>query len=123
MSEELKPCPFCGGEASVSIGHNGENEELMMYVECVSCAGMHRYTADAIAAWNTRDESEIDDLRKICASHKKRYEKAEGQVVNLKSQDMPCSAACFHHQTHPCEHCGRINGYLPSVWEALKEAK
>ncbi len=56
MSEKLKPCPFCGGEASMSIGRNGENEQLM-YVECVSCAGMAnmcRYRAEAVTAWNTR---------------------------------------------------------------------
>jgi hypothetical protein len=35
----------------------------------------------------------------------------------LKSQRQPCSASCYHHQSHPCEKCGRINGYLPKVWQ------
>lgn len=39
----------------------------------------------------------------------------------LKSQQPPCHRTCYHHQTHPCERCGRINGYLPSVWQALKD--
>lgn len=38
---------------------------------------------------------------------------------NLKSQKEPCEYTCYHHQTHPCEKCGRINGYLPSIWKIL----
>ncbi len=47
-------------------------------------------------------------------------EQLEAENKNLKSQQQPCSKNCFHHQTHPCEECGRINGYLPSVWQVLK---
>lgn len=34
----------------------------------------------------------------------------------LKEQQPPCSSTCYHHQTHPCEQCGKINGY-PLVWK------
>ena len=39
MSEELKPCPFCGGEASRSTGENGDGTPWR-YVECLDCAAM-----------------------------------------------------------------------------------
>jgi Lar family restriction alleviation protein len=64
--EELKPCPFCGGEASVSTGRNGADEKLK-YIECLDCAGMADmfYTeTEAVVAWNTR-MNPLDILRKL----------------------------------------------------------
>ena len=58
MSEKLKPCPFCGGEAGI------ENWGYGYYVTCQSptClispeTGNYETKAAAIAAWNTRDEN------------------------------------------------------------------
>lgn len=56
MSEELKPCPFCGGEAVAcgSLAHPPMN-----YVRCVNCGSR----SDAMpgikarAAWNTRPDT------------------------------------------------------------------
>ena len=42
---ELKPCPFCGGEAEAVHEING-----MWTVECTKCGAL----VDGIAAWNTR---------------------------------------------------------------------
>ena len=61
-----------------------------------------------------------EGARDCLQSAKKRIKELEAEIVDLKSQKPPCSANCYHHQTHPCENCGRINGYLPSVWQALK---
>lgn len=50
-NEELKPCPFCGGEAEVVF----IKEEL--YVRCRECGavGANTFnTEDVIAAWNRR---------------------------------------------------------------------
>lgn len=41
-------------------------------------------------------------------------------LEGLRSQAPPCGPTCYHHQTHPCEDCGRISGYLPVV---LKDAE
>ncbi|HUS89670.1 MAG TPA: Lar family restriction alleviation protein [Desulfosporosinus sp.] len=80
MNDKLKPCPFCGGEADVSIGHNGENEELI-YVECVSCAGManmYKYRAEAITAWNARTKDpQVADLQA-------EVKRLEGEIKKLK---------------------------------------
>lgn len=36
MKEELKPCPFCGGEARAYIDDNGEGFDFN-YVTCMGC--------------------------------------------------------------------------------------
>ena len=51
---ELKPCPFCGGEAELHGFH-----DLYWVVECVRCyasANDCDTEQDAIEAWNTRVE-------------------------------------------------------------------
>ena len=58
MSEELKPCPFCGGEAYTE----GDKSKLQdgfgfWYVSCKNNCGVSGYfrtKEDAIKAWNRR---------------------------------------------------------------------
>lgn len=59
MHSELKPCPFCGGEASnvwiPYIGGGGYGN----VIECDDCwakTGYYDTEAEAIKAWNTRAE-------------------------------------------------------------------
>ena len=69
MQVELKPCPFCGGEADISFYASVDSPEPKgRFVECMSCAAAgpsfeiqgdapdrDEYTqTKAIAAWNTR---------------------------------------------------------------------
>lgn len=58
MNENLKRCPFCGGEAKVM-------EAVGVWVKCREChssSGVSTGSRDvAVAAWNTRSESS-DDL-------------------------------------------------------------
>ena len=51
MSEELKPCPFCGGEAALCRPPFGKP-----YVCCNAnfCSGPKDTEDEAIAAWNRR---------------------------------------------------------------------
>lgn len=53
---ELKPCPFCGGEASVYYHYHGF--EVTWSARCKKCSAEMAYVAltkaKAIAAWNTR---------------------------------------------------------------------
>jgi Lar family restriction alleviation protein len=64
MSDELKPCPFCGSEnVSVATGSRkspdpDEPETWFQYVECEACECAGPFADDnerrAIAVWNTR---------------------------------------------------------------------
>ena len=59
MSEELKPCPFCGGKAEIL--NYSENAWL---VYCRMCDGMverwRKTKKEAIEQWNRRVNNEID---------------------------------------------------------------
>ena len=92
-SEELLPCPFCGGEARLSDAGNGIAE-----IECVGCdyATVRTFGTDAaIEAWNTRAE-------RTCMLE-------------------PCvfEDGAFTHMVIKCSNCGlrlepEISGKVPS---------
>lgn len=59
---ELKPCPFCGGEADISRW-GGFLSQYYYIVQCKECVGMvmtkpsvNASEAEAIEAWNRRAE-------------------------------------------------------------------
>lgn len=57
--EELKKCPFCGGEAELSIKHGFKREVIAAFVYCTKCGvGTLSYalTKSAKEAWNRRSE-------------------------------------------------------------------
>ena len=58
--EELKSCPFCGGEA-----RRGKSSPQDPYIWCTKChinTGMRFSYKSAIEAWNTRPEGEPRSL-------------------------------------------------------------
>ena len=55
---ELRPCPFCGGEAHVMAQHWDDGSHVW-WVECRACGAEAKRCDDgleAIDAWNTRAE-------------------------------------------------------------------
>ena len=66
MSEKLKPCPFCGGEAGYGY------DSSMIYVDCGDCfatTGMYMSQDIAAKKWNTRHaEEKLLAFVKQCAS-------------------------------------------------------
>ena len=60
---ELKPCPFCGGEAEMLTAEsmNGGYLFCIMCNDCRSRGDVYDTEAEAIAAWNTRDERTCRD--------------------------------------------------------------
>ncbi len=59
MTNELKPCPFCGGEAMKRV-----RSPTTCYIECAMCECGTKYEADHDAArtWNRRAPSEAVGL-------------------------------------------------------------
>lgn len=54
---ELKPCPFCGGEATLNIAPYIGGAGFGYIVECDKCwskTGYYSQKAEAVAAWNSR---------------------------------------------------------------------
>ena len=59
MNEELKPCPFCGGEAAIKHVTQLWEPRDSYWAACERCrmSGKHHNTeAEAISAWNARAE-------------------------------------------------------------------
>lgn len=100
MSDELKPCPFCGGEARAFRCE----ESGTFDVQCQQCGAIpfigsrtseRKTMADVIAAWNARAERtcrfSLEEDREMLA------EKAACGPGEFVTQDMPdllwtCSA-------------------------------
>lgn len=79
--QELKPCPFCGGEGAFGEARYSKSNEAWWgngsqvlhahFVSCIKCGGNRRgivggqqTKAEAVAYWNTRAlEAERDALR------------------------------------------------------------
>lgn len=68
MSKELKPCPFCGGDASLIVKtFFGLPEEDVYTVACNDCNSRSRYSDDrkeTVKVWNTRHAEEISRYRR-----------------------------------------------------------
>ena len=63
MSEELKPCPFCGGEARIDSTPYGSKVRIY-WVLCEDCGAEDGSILDsqkeAKKSWNTRADTEKD---------------------------------------------------------------
>lgn len=61
MSDKLKPCPFCGGEAHIDTSTS--LRDYVVYCEgCDTYFALDAYSAtehDLVAAWNRRLGNEI----------------------------------------------------------------
>ena len=62
--ENLKPCPFCGGKASVweQTSYNNKRFFFILCQRCAARTGMQETRNEAIAAWNWRVSNEQQPL-------------------------------------------------------------
>ncbi len=74
MNVELKPCPFCGGEAILSESHTVADETFgLCFVFCKSCraeTSLYSIKQEAIDAWNKRvmptfTPDELDTIKRM----------------------------------------------------------
>ncbi len=59
MATELKPCPFCGGKASLVTAHNKNLTWIRYFVKCQRClttTDNYEKPEHAAEAWNRRAE-------------------------------------------------------------------
>ena len=58
MSKEIKPCPFCGGEARdyQSPQRNGEPLYFVACIECLAASCCYPTREEALMMWNKRDD-------------------------------------------------------------------
>jgi hypothetical protein len=95
MSDELKPCPFCGG------GVHWE-DEMLDVVRCFRCTADGPWSlgagkSEAIAAWNTRAElerltAENARLNAECVRLSKDCQMAMDRVAKLRGLIEPTEA-------------------------------
>lgn len=100
MTQELKACPFCGGEAYTT---DSDNKWFVSCHDCYACVGegydadawpdhMFYSKAEAIAAWNTRTpDSVIAELveaaRDLIARKSDTYTARNGRKMGIQADD------------------------------------
>lgn len=111
MSNELKPCPFCGGEAKTFYCE----ESGTFDVQCQQCGAIpfigsrtseKKTMADVIAAWNAR--AAVTDEQFSLAVHDGRV----WQVVR-ECRDVGTSSNFFRCSSCGCEIMRCVDGWKP----------
>jgi Lar family restriction alleviation protein len=116
QAEELKPCPFCGGEGKIEYDYY---DSPLYWVQCVNCSSVTNTfltEAEAITAWNTRTDTERDELREVCKELLGIVLKYEPHTSNCATQADPED---FGHLGCTCKH-GKI---IKRAHKALTKAK
>lgn len=85
--DQLKPCPFCGGEA--------EYEGLYCYcLQCESRMADNPDEASAIAAWNRRASPTSEAIRREALEEAARVVEAEGKEWGNREAYVAGEVAC-----------------------------
>lgn len=83
---ELKPCPFCGGEAELKHQGNNYTKKRAVYIECKTfgCFGLQRVGVirntmewaedQVIKKWNTRPDLKAELVEAIISMKEKHLE-------------------------------------------------
>lgn len=101
MNKELKPCPFCGGEAVINVIEPHEHVVVNLppypggaFIECTgcTCAMSGQSEEEVIEAWNTR----------------KPIDKVVEQLEEEQDNAGRLSGYFYNHNTY--ETCGYMEG-------------
>ena len=99
MTDDLKPCPFCG-EIDTII-RNGTVEDDWCAVSCEKCysQGPHQYTdPHAIAAWNTRAAIPDPECHDTIAALRAEVDALRAQVMPPEPTDAQINSACLSYR-------------------------
>ena len=113
MTENLAPCPFCGGADILTVEINMENGQQQTLIGCCSCGtkgpSTFRGEASAVAAWNSRA---------TMAPKHRPSEVVTGEDADRISKALFNADVCIDHllplYATPCNP-GRLDG----GWEEL----
>jgi hypothetical protein len=98
MSEDLKPCPFCGGDAEHYYRADDSGWENTDWVGCTGNCGASTAcyeTKDlAVTVWNTRiDTDDMADRNKKLRAENKRLKSLVADVIHSMGDDPEIMAA------------------------------
>lgn len=114
MSDELKPCPLCGGEAMLIPADDESPAEVSC--SCCWCSVIKSDTAGAIATWNAR--AAVADEQFSLAVHDGRVWRVVREChAVLKSE--PCCLPDDPPEVdefHECSECGEVFPYGPEEY-------
>lgn len=126
MQSELKPCPFCGGDAYIDDDTMGHSVVCCKNIEC-RAQGPFRPTDDeAIAAWNTRaSDAEITRLTEALRAAEEREKGLREALVqhNDRLRSAAAVAARDGRKTNWLSFRGQVRYTLTEYHELVKEAR
>lgn len=87
MSDELKPCPFCGGEDIKKMKHKSEPKSytggLILCMDC-GCEYNAFGGQDAITAWNTRaNDTNVVTAPPVSESEALKPDEYQNEIINI----------------------------------------
>lgn len=109
MGDELKPCPFCGGEARIHSKVLAEGFDSGYWAVCDECGKgdtlPHESEEEAAAAWNAR-AAVADEQFSLAVNDGEAWQKVRtcGQPRGF----IPCDSDSFGSMSFAelwCEHC------------------
>lgn len=125
---ELKPCPFCGGEAGFQYGYFNSD----VYVrcnECRACSEVRVSEKAAIAAWNRRADGWIPVSERLPNVPEKKDGKynfnkclvTNGKFISIAYRDMVAYPLKDYEEWIFQDICFDINDHDVTHWMPLPE--
>lgn len=104
MTQELKPCPFCGSRALYEIYQTIDGFEVPVMF-CDMCKAM--FTVEGAEDWVTGERDGMDELRSAWNTRAERMCK-QNRLFNLMSRECDGEYYQWHGEEMPryCPNCG-----------------
>ena len=114
MTDELLPCPFCGGQAETLTANSMHGGYLfgIMCNDCRSRGDVYDNEAEAIAAWNSRADYHGYEQAAIEAwQNVKAYKERTCRITEYDEAPFPVCSECGAVQpddftVYYCWNCG-----------------